>query len=102
MCAFKSTYPGLCQEEINLNTLTVVNQMALDFSGVKVGDLNGSAQLFGSNDLEDRSSLTIKTVEKDGAIDFVATNDFDNMIGLQFALDVTGIISMRLLQTYLT
>ncbi len=85
------TYPGLCQEEINLNTYTVVNQMALDFNGVKVGDLNGSAQLFTSTELEDRSSLTIKTVERDGAIDFVATNDFDNMIGLQFALDVTGI-----------
>ncbi len=87
---FQTTFP----EVISLNDLSS-NEVAADFIGVKVGDVNGSAipnSLLGAEDRNFNGTLVFDvndvkmTAGQSYTVAFDA-NDFNNMLGYQFTLN---------------
>ena len=87
-------------EEILINDQNM--RMNIDFTAVKIGDVNGSATIAYSGALEDRNSETLlafpnsKIAKDESAMIPVFTKEVQNILGLQFGLSAHNLQINRL------
>jgi hypothetical protein len=93
--------PFLEMEDAEVRDLTVIGDMdELDFRGVKLGDLNGTVQLFLENQVEPRSDqklqlyIDLDEVEAESVVEVpVYASEVKALYGMQFTLQ-TGVLDI--------
>jgi len=89
------TSPWPLIETVNISNL-VTDMMAEDFVGIKVGDVNENAiSSANGTSIDTRSGTSLNIIKEslNGSVVFKAGNNFNNVFGYQFTMDVDGSVS---------